>query len=116
MFLNINYNKIRERVSVVNKSVLHKKLDVVDSLTSTDKILNGKFHFLCSCDVLTQVVGVNFYWDKLPIAFSLNRCSRFKETEVNLYSSPLRRTYEDSLNAFKVFLYFKLTLIPVQTL
>ena len=78
MFLNINYNKIRGWVSVINEGVLHQRLEIADTVTFTDKILNGKFHFLCSCDILTQVVGVNCYWDKLLITFNLHRCFLFQ--------------------------------------
>ena len=64
---------------------------------------------------LTQA-GINCCWDKSLVTFNPNKRFRFKGTKENLYLSTLQRSYEDSLNAFKIFLHFKQIFSPAQTL
>ena len=56
---------------------------------------------------LTQVVGIDCYWDKSLITFNASRRFRLKGTKINLYLNTLRRSHEDSQNVFKVFLHFR---------
>ena len=65
---------------------------------------------------LTQAARINYYWDKSLITFNPIRRFCFKGTKVNLYLSTLQRSYEDSLNTFKVFLHFKQIFSPSQTM